>query len=73
MELCCSAARGLTPRSNWQAKGKAAGGFVHFMDKGGKLDPVWVRRVCQSIRFSGKVYPDNMSKKNAPPFEVLPK
>jgi hypothetical protein len=35
---------------------------VHFTDRDGRLDSTWVRCVCQSVRFSGEVFPGHVGK-----------
>jgi len=47
---------------DWRSSDGAAGGYIHFKDSGGRLDPTWVRSICHSLRFSGEVFPDRMPK-----------
>ena len=35
---------------DWQSNAKAVGGFIHFMDDSGELDPVLLRCVCKSVQ-----------------------
>jgi hypothetical protein len=37
---------------DWQCTDSMWGGYMHFTDRGGKIDPNWIRAVCQSVTVS---------------------
>jgi hypothetical protein len=50
----------------WQAKDSKAAGYIHFFDRSNEhdIEPAWVRTVCRSVRFSGKCFPNRMTKED---------
>jgi hypothetical protein len=48
---------------DWQAKESPTGGTIHFIDRSkGEVDPAWVRAVCRSVKCTGQMSPNRMSK-----------
>lgn len=35
---------------DWQSTDQIYGGYMHFKDSSGKIDPAWIRAVCQSLK-----------------------
>jgi len=43
----------------WESSDGRCGGYMHFIDRTGKVDPVWVRAVCGSLKVLNEVEADN--------------
>lgn len=37
---------------DWQSNDRACGGYMQFIDHGEKIDPTWIRAVCQSLKLN---------------------
>jgi hypothetical protein len=49
---------------DWQSNDRNCGGYMHFIDHNEKIDPTWIRAVCQSLKVS------NESRKEAELFSA---
>lgn len=43
----------------WETSDRRCGGYMHFIDRTGKVDPFWVRAVCGSLKVLNEVEADN--------------